>query len=35
MLDKEREASGNRGLLHGIPILLKDNIGTIATEGNV
>ena len=27
-LDKEREERGSRGLLHGIPILLKDNIDT-------
>ena len=27
-LDKEREASGPRSLLHGIPIVLKDNIDT-------
>ncbi len=27
-LDREREASGPRSTLHGIPILLKDNIGT-------
>lgn len=27
-LDKEREEKGSRGLLHGIPILLKDNIDT-------
>ncbi len=27
-LDKERKASGPRGPLHGIPVLLKDNIGT-------
>ncbi len=43
-LDKERAASGGRGPLHGIPILLKDNIGTtnmpttagsIALEGSI
>ncbi|MEP7156042.1 MAG: amidase [Betaproteobacteria bacterium] len=28
MLDKERKAKGPRGPLHGIPILLKDNIAT-------
>ncbi len=27
-LDREREESGVRGPLHGIPVLLKDNIGT-------
>nr|MBA2520539.1 amidase [Chloroflexia bacterium] len=27
-LDRERQASGPRGPLHGVPILLKDNIGT-------
>jgi amidase len=27
-LDKEREEKGSRGSLHGIPILLKDNIDT-------
>ncbi|MES2206106.1 MAG: amidase family protein [Pseudomonadota bacterium] len=27
-LDKERKEKGSRGLLHGIPILLKDNIDT-------
>ena len=27
-LDKERKAKGARGPLHGIPILVKDNIGT-------
>ncbi|KWX69786.1 amidase family protein [Paenibacillus jilunlii] len=27
-LDLERKYAGRRGLLHGIPILLKDNIGT-------
>ncbi|KAF9078324.1 amidase signature enzyme [Rhodocollybia butyracea] len=32
-LDAERKVSGKRSLLHGIPILLKDNIATIASEG--
>jgi len=32
-LDKERKEFGPRGLLHGIPILVKDNIATIASEG--
>ncbi|CAA7270086.1 unnamed protein product [Cyclocybe aegerita] len=32
-LDKERKKSGKRSLMHGIPILLKDNIATIASEG--
>ena len=27
-LDKERKESGPRGPLHGIPVLLKDNVGT-------
>ncbi|TFE28559.1 amidase family protein [Cohnella luojiensis] len=27
-LDREREDKGSRGMLHGIPILLKDNIDT-------
>ena len=27
-LDKERKAKGPRGPLHGIPVLIKDNIGT-------
>ena len=27
-LDKERKASGARGALHGIPVLIKDNIAT-------
>ncbi|KAF9042010.1 amidase signature enzyme [Hymenopellis radicata] len=33
LLDEERRLTGTRGLLHGIPILLKDNIATIASEG--
>ncbi|KJA17816.1 hypothetical protein HYPSUDRAFT_146036 [Hypholoma sublateritium FD-334 SS-4] len=32
-LDIERKISGKRSELHGIPILLKDNIATIAAEG--
>ncbi|KAE9396164.1 amidase signature enzyme [Gymnopus androsaceus JB14] len=32
-LDMERRRKGKRGPLHGIPILLKDNIATIASEG--
>lgn len=32
-LDEERKRSGPRGPLHGIPILLKDNIATVASEG--
>lgn len=35
VLDKERKTSGKRSLLHGIPILLKDNIATVASEGNI
>ena len=27
-LDKERKAKGSRGPMHGIPVLIKDNIGT-------
>lgn len=34
-LDKERQEFGPRGLLHGIPILVKDNIATIASEGSI
>ena len=43
-LDRERRAGRVRGPLHGVPVLLKDNIGTtdlpttagsIALEGNV
>ncbi|KAI0062487.1 amidase signature enzyme [Artomyces pyxidatus] len=33
VLDREREATGSRGPLHGIPILLKDNIATQASDG--
>ncbi|KAI0826093.1 amidase signature enzyme [Irpex lacteus] len=32
-LDRERKTKGKRGPLHGIPILLKDNIATLASEG--
>ncbi|CCM00820.1 uncharacterized protein FIBRA_02862 [Fibroporia radiculosa] len=32
-LDKERAASGIRGPLHGIPLLLKDNIATRHEDG--
>ncbi|PPQ89267.1 hypothetical protein CVT25_001351 [Psilocybe cyanescens] len=32
-LDKERKKSGKRSLLHGIPILIKDNMATVASEG--
>ncbi|KAF4596148.1 hypothetical protein EYR38_007522 [Pleurotus pulmonarius] len=32
-LDAERKASGKRSALHGIPVLLKDNIATVASEG--
>src|SRR5271165_2227752 len=28
-LDRERQAQGARGPLHGVPILLKDNIATL------
>ncbi|KAG6915971.1 hypothetical protein DXG01_009060 [Tephrocybe rancida] len=32
-LDLERKIKGPRSLLHGIPVLLKDNIATVASEG--
>ncbi|KAF8062472.1 amidase signature enzyme [Lyophyllum atratum] len=32
-LDLERKEKGPRSALHGIPVLLKDNIATIASEG--
>ena len=32
-LDIERDVSGARGPLHGIPIIVKDNIATVAGEG--
>ncbi|KAF8630745.1 hypothetical protein AX17_005340, partial [Amanita inopinata Kibby_2008] len=32
-LDQERKSKGKRSSLHGIPILLKDNIATVASEG--
>ncbi|KAI0767645.1 amidase signature enzyme [Fomes fomentarius] len=32
-LDLERTVFGARGPLHGIPILVKDNIATVASEG--
>ncbi|KAJ1303810.1 hypothetical protein OPQ81_008232 [Rhizoctonia solani] len=32
-LDAERKRTGKRSPLHGIPILLKDNIATLASEG--
>ncbi|KAG6856087.1 hypothetical protein H0H87_007527 [Tephrocybe sp. NHM501043] len=32
-LDLERKRKGPRSALHGIPILLKDNIATVASEG--
>ncbi|KAF8188069.1 amidase signature enzyme [Pholiota molesta] len=32
-LDKERKLTGKRSEMHGIPILLKDNIATVASEG--
>ena len=38
-LDKERETSGTRGPLHGVPILIKDNIDTadkmMTTAGSI
>jgi amidase len=33
VLDEERAMLGARGPLHGIPVLLKDNIATISSEG--
>ncbi|KAL4260838.1 Amidase signature (AS) superfamily protein [Pleurotus pulmonarius] len=32
-LDRERKTEGARSRLHGIPILLKDNIATLSSEG--
>ena len=32
-LDKERKTTGKRSPLHGIPILLKDNIATLPSDG--
>ncbi len=32
-LDLERKLFGPRSALHGIPILLKDNIATLHSEG--
>ena len=34
-LDFERMMVGARGPLHGIPILLKDNIATLNNEGEL
>lgn len=34
-LDEERKTSGKRSELHGIPVLLKDNIATVTSEGSV
>ena len=33
-LDLERKVKGPRSVLHGIPVLVKDNIATIADEGS-
>ncbi|KAG1718652.1 amidase signature domain-containing protein [Suillus lakei] len=33
-LDDERKSKGGRGPLHGIPLLLKDNIATLHEEGS-
>ncbi|KAG2754314.1 amidase signature enzyme [Suillus brevipes Sb2] len=33
-LDEERKEKGSRGPLHGIPLLLKDNIATLYEEGS-
>ncbi|KAG6808031.1 hypothetical protein H0H92_005635 [Tricholoma furcatifolium] len=32
-LDAERKAKGARSALHGIPVLVKDNVATLASEG--
>jgi Amidase len=32
-LDLERKAKGTRSALHGIPIIVKDNIATLHEEG--
>lgn len=32
-LDAERASRGSRGPLHGIPLLIKDNIATLHEEG--
>jgi len=32
-LDAERQSKGKRGPVHGIPLLLKDNISTRYDEG--
>jgi len=32
-LDQERLTYGARSALHGIPVLVKDNIATVAFEG--
>lgn len=34
-LDDERKVKGSRGPLHGIPLLLKDNIATLHEEGEL
>lgn len=34
-LDRERKLTGPRGPLHGIPIIVKDNIATLHSEGNI
>ena len=33
VMDRERKEGNTRGPLHGIPVLLKDNIGTVHGEG--
>jgi amidase len=35
LLDEERAVFGSRGPMHGIPILIKDNIATIFSEGQL
>ncbi|KAF8963514.1 amidase signature enzyme [Flammula alnicola] len=32
-MDEERKLTGKRSAMHGIPILLKDNIATVSSEG--
>lgn len=34
-LDRERKLTGPRGPLHGIPIIVKDNIATLHSEGDI
>jgi len=34
-LDDERKVKGSRGPLHGIPLLVKDNMATLYEEGEI